>query len=199
MFLEDSEYRYAMDLYDGKTQKSPLLLELSEWFAKEFGLQLYGYLCDETNGLTRLRMILWDLEANRSMQSDFGYDKAKQRKVREQFAALCVKYNEHPEYQQGSKVFVGFETLEDEISKRTLREVSEEICNIQGYDIWKITARTSGVDIFFETEAQIEQHKNDGVCALLEQKITSIVQKQDTYHIFNKGMDIANQEFYRRQ
>lgn len=189
MFLSDEEYQHVLDLLDGKIEKSPLLVELAAWAMEEFSLKIYDYICDHTNnGLTRLRVIVWDDKAQKAMRDGVNYSKEKQQQFQQKFAALARKYNAHPEYHNENNIFVTWSAVKDQIIDKALWDVRTQISDLKQGDIWKITIIFEQVHIFYETDAQIEQHEQDGSSEALRQKIGEICRRNDKYQVFDNGV-----------
>lgn len=189
MFLNEEEYEQVLALIDGRAPKSPLLQELTLWVKQEFDVEIYHYICDSTNnGLTRLRIVVWDYDVTRLFRKGANYDTKKQRKFQVKFAELARKYDIHPKYHNANTVFVCFETIRDQIAGKMLWSIKDEIYALKKQDIWKITIIFESVHIFYETDAQIEEHEKDGVSRMLRETITGIVKTYDNYHVFADGV-----------
>ena len=189
MFLNDEEFMQVLALIDGRMTKTPLMQELTEWVRQEFDVEIYHYLCDCTkNGLTRLRIVVWDDAARRRFCKGANYDTKKQRKFQVKFAELARKYSIHPAYHNGNTVFVCFETIRDQIAGKLLWSIRDKIFAQQKADIWKIEIIFSSVHIFYETDEQIALHEADGTSRTLKETITEIVRAYDTYHAFTDGV-----------
>lgn len=189
MFLDEQEYNHVLALLDGKIEKSPLLQELTIWVKQEFDVEIYDYLCDQTvNGLTRLRVVVWDNKIVKKFRKGANYDTKKQKKFQIKFAELARKYQLHPEYHSANNIFVCYETIRDQIVSKALWQQKERIYALLKDDIWKITILFESVHIFYETDAQIEAHEADGVSESLRQTITEIMREHDKYHVFDGGV-----------
>lgn len=189
MFLNDEEYEQVLALIDDRTPKSPLLQELTSWVKQEFNVDIYDYICDKTkNGLTRLRIVVWDYTVAGRFRNGANYDIKKQRKFQVKFSELARKYGIHPEYHKADTVFVCFETIRDQIAGKTLWNLKDHIYALQKDDIWKITIIFESVHIFYETDAQIAAHEADGTSRMLKETITGIVRTYDRYQVFRDGV-----------
>ena len=189
MFLNDVEYKHVLDLMDGKIEKTPLLAELTAWMKSEFDVEIYDYICDHTNnGLTRLRVVVWDYHIQNFMRDGVNYDPKIQKKIQVTFASLARKYKVHSEYHDENAIFVGCETVSDQINSKTLWNARMQIFDLKQGDIWKIEIIFERVHIFYETDAQVEQHEQDGISKALRQKIGEIMKKQDKYNVFEDGV-----------
>lgn len=189
MFLTEEEYNHTLRLWRNQEYKRPILVELASWFESTFEMPIYNYLCDTTiNGLTRLRLVLWNHEYERKMSDGVNLDADKQKKIAKQFAELCNKYNQYPAYHKAENIFVCYETLEDELEKRILRSVASEIKAVSRQDIWKIEIMLESIHVFFETDEQASRHLVDGVCDSINNEMTGILAKYDPFSIYQKGI-----------
>lgn len=189
MFLSETEYKQVLDLIDEKEKKTPILEELTSWSKAEFGLEIYNYFCDKTkNGLTRLKIVVWDFECERTIMDGANYDKKAQKGFQNKFSSLARKYNIHPEYHDENNIFVCFDTISDQIICKALWSVRDKIYSLKEGDIWKIEILFQSVHIFYETDVQISIHAMDGKSDALREKISNILKKNDHYNVFLNGV-----------
>lgn len=189
MFLEEQEYQHVLALLDKNIEKTPILEELTLWVKQEFDVDIYDYVCDKTkNGLTRLRIVVWDYAVTERFRNGANYDTKKQRKLQVKFSELARKYDIHPEYHNANTVFVCFETIRDQIAGKLLWSLKDNIYALQKDDIWKISIIFESVHIFYETDAQITAHEEDGTSVSLTEMITEIVKVHDRYQVFKDGV-----------
>lgn len=189
MFLEEQEYQHVLALLDKKIEKTPILEGLTLWVKQEFDVDIYDYVCDKTkNGLTRLRIVVWDYAVTERFCNGANYDTKKQRKFQVKFSELARKYDIHPEYHNANTVFVCFETIRDQIAGKLLWSLKDNIYALQKDDIWKISIIFESVHIFYETDAQITAHEEDGTSGSLTEMITEIVKVHDRYQVFKDGV-----------
>lgn len=195
MFLSDEEYAHVMGLLDGTIRKTPLLDELADWAKQEMGVDVYAYFCDYAKtGLLRLKIVLWDLIEKRKLEyhseNEFGYDPEIQKKFQAEFAFLSCQYGVHHAYQNNSDFWVSYETIEDEIQKKILRDERKKILGLASgqRDIWKIEIIFSGVHFFYKTDEQIQLHETDGMSDRLRQCCMDIVRDHDKFGVFLQGV-----------
>jgi hypothetical protein len=189
MFLSDKEYQHVISIIDGKKKKSALLAELSNWTKENLHLVMYDYICDHTiNGLTRLRIVLWNHEDAVTLRKEGNLDSAIQKKFSKQFAILSRKYHKHRNYQNEDAIFVCYETICDEIQKRILTKASDSIQALKKDDIWKIEIIFTSIHFFYETDEQIQKHELDGKSNALRLQCADIVKKYDNYAAFDEGV-----------
>lgn len=190
MFLTKEQYEQTMQITENAAEAGALLSEFSAWFYENYRLKLYNYFCDCPNGLTRLQLVLWDFSCSLQFDNDKwrNPDERKRAIIACKFAELCRKYGEHPDYQTGEKIFICFESLSDEIEKRVIALAYDEVKQLDIPDLWRIYCASSSYHIFFETDAQVEQHKNDGVCDTITKACDEIVKRHDEYNVFERGL-----------
>lgn len=191
MFLNENEYQHVIGLINGTIKVPPFLSDLQKWYKKNYNVQLYDFICDNTsNGLIRLRIVVWGYEDERIMKCADGLnlDSEKQNEIRVKFSELAIQYECYHEYQNPSKIFVCYETIEDEIITRILRQAESSIISIKHKDIWKIEIVSGTVHFFYETDEQITLNELNGTNELLNSMVTKIVLPHDKYKIFKNGV-----------
>lgn len=190
MFLTNEQYEHAMQINQTPVTETALFSEFSSWFSESYHLKLYDFLCDCPGGLIRLRLVLWDFTSSIQFDNDKwrNPDKRKLAVIARKFAELCKKYGEHPDYQNSEKIFICFESLSDEIEKRVIALAYEEVKKLNIPDLWKVVCGRSSYHIFFETDAQIEQYKDNGICTSITEACTEIIKKYDKYNVFDRGV-----------
>lgn len=190
MFLTEEQYDRVLALLDGKIEKSPLLQEWIMWMKEKYGVEVYDYICDTTNnGLTRLKIVVWDNFAQKRFRNGVNYDSLIQKECQDKFAELARKYGVHPDYQDENKIFVCWDTLKDQIVTHTISAARERILALQKDDIWNMYFEGGSVHIFYETKQQVAQHEKDGKNEVLRRSISEIVRKYDTYKLFTEGVN----------
>ena len=187
MFLTDEEYEKIMEVAEGKV-KDEILDELKSWANDEFGVVVFGYICDKTNGLTRLRIVLWNLNVEREFHDKevfVNYDKVKQRMFAENFARIAAKYDKYPEYHNSDKIFVAYTTIKDEIEKRSLKKVRDEIDKVKELspDILYVYDNQSCLYVVYQTDLQVERHKVDGLNKRVKEYIGEVIKSCDEYGV----------------
>ena len=128
MLLSEQEYSHAVDILAGRTDREPLLQEFEEWFEETFGLKVYDYICDVTKaGRVRLKVVLWDKDCRKKLMKGANPDFRKQKKIGEKFSELCRTYRKHEAYYRADGLLVCYDTLQDEIGKRILKQAESRI------------------------------------------------------------------------
>lgn len=190
MFLTKEQYEHAIQINENVVAAEPLFSEFSAWFNENYHLKLYDYFCDCPNGLIRLQLVLWDLSCSLQFDNDKwrNPDERKRAVIADKFAQLCRKYGNHPDYQDGKKIFICFESLSDEIEKRVVDLAYDEVKQLDIPDLWHIACGRSSFHIFFESDAQVPQHEADGVCDSIRKSCNEIIKKYDKYNVFDRGV-----------
>ncbi len=130
MFLSEEQYLHAKDLFEQRTEPSPLLADLSAWAIKEYGIEVIDYICDERwDGKLRMMPVLWEDEVVDMFRRFRNYNPKIQKAFAFKFAKLCRKYKQHAGFTKPTEVFVAYETLKEEFEKRNIaidREKKED-------------------------------------------------------------------------
>lgn len=193
MLLSKEEYEHALQCLDKKGQggspEEGLLREMQEWAGNREGLELYDYFCDRLeSGRLRLKIVLWDMEAEKMVMKGANYNGKKQREFADKFADLSRKYGIYKEYWKAWDVFVTFDTLKDEIQSRITERAAKEIHALACGDIWRIEVFYGTIHCFYETDAQIAAHGKDGVSRAFWENCSKIVRRYDKYGVFQEGI-----------
>ncbi len=186
--MTEDEYKETLDLLSKKVEPNMLLKELTIWAKEVLQVDVYNYLCDYTsNGLKRLRLVLWDYTMEQKMHDGPNFDKSKQKAIADKFAELAIANQLHQDYWDANDVFVCYDTICDDIQKNILKRVRDEIRSIQHPDIWKIEVFFQSIHIFYETDDQINCNSQNGVSENIESQCTQLVKNYDQYNVFPKG------------
>lgn len=119
MFLSEEQFLHAKELYEQRTEPTPLLADLSAWTMKKYGIKVIDYICDvRRDGILRMMPVLWEDEEVNLFRSHCNYNPKMQKAFAYKFAGLCRKHKAHTEYTKPSKIFVAYETLKEEFEKR---------------------------------------------------------------------------------
>lgn len=182
MFLSDEQFISAKDLYDGKKEPSQLLAELAAWAKEEYKVTVIDYICDcLEGGKLQMTAVLWDRSEYDRMKKGHNFDSAIQRAFSHRFAELYRKYQLYEAEYTPDEIFVAFETLKDELSYYVLSQVKEEILRLENEDVWKILVDFKGIDVFYKTDLQTEEHEVDGKNELIREKCIEAVKHFDEY------------------
>lgn len=189
MLLSEQEYAHAAGILAGRIDREALLREFDGWFGDAFGMKVYDYICGFTNaGRVRLKVVLWDNECRKRMMKGTNPDFRKQERVGQKFSELCRKYRVHPAYYRAEDILVCYDTLQDELRKRILKQESARIKAVKGQDICRVEIIFDSVHIFFGTDAQAECHLCDGVCEAVNRQISGIIKEHDSFGVFPEGI-----------
>ncbi len=188
MFMEDVQYQHCLDLLDNKKQKSDISKEFSEWTKQEFDINLIEFFCeyDKTCGF-RLHLAVWEQQDENKFYDEnqklYIKEEIKQ-KFKGKFSKLAKKHNVFPEFHDESKYFMIKTSLAEEIREKTLYKASNDIKALRIKNLWHLDASLGTVDIFFETEQQIDQFKACGYLDEVHSMILECVLKYDDYNVF---------------
>lgn len=192
MFLETEQLDHVIDLIDGKTQPDPVLVDLKNWSKLHMGIEIYDYFCEKVNGLTRLKLVVWDLETEMKLKDGIHFDKVKQAMYANAFSRFAAKYSMHEEYHDPQKIFLVVDTLKEQMRSRVVKVVDEEIKELENIheDIHYIHNDYGSFIIIYKTEAQKAAHEIDGFNTMISQKIDNIVAKIDSYNLYPNGVSL---------
>lgn len=186
MFLTKEQYAHAMELYTKRKQPSPLLTELAAWADTAYHITVIDYICEQNNrqGLI-LRLVLWNLEERiHIFDQTHNYDPQIQQAVLAKFRELATKYHLHPEYLHAEKVFVGYETLHDQMMQEVIQNAGSELRALMHPCIEKTLLQYLSLHIFYKADSQITENASNGISNAIEEKCQKIIQRHDSHHIW---------------
>ncbi len=189
MFLEEEQINVTLDLLNNKIERTPLLNEFIVWAYDELNLTVLNFFLDSiSNNQPRIKILVWDEnDKKKFLDNNHNYDTGKQIQIREKFAQLSLKYNVYTDYQNSDMVFVCIDTFKDELEKRILYTAQDEITSQKSGIIHNITVILNSIHIFFETDEQIKESRENGYCDELKNMFTAILNKYDKYNLFQNG------------
>ena len=201
--MEKEQYDHVIDLIEGKIQPDPILVELNNWSKMHMGIEIYDYFCEKVNGLTRLMLVVWDINIFRSLHDEFNYDKIKQTMYANAFARFAEKYNLHLDYHDPKKIFVAYDFIENELTKRSLKDVSDliEIVKTLHSDISDVVQYEKILFVLYKEETQKIKHETDGVNEMIKKRINELVLAHDVYGTMENGawVEFLSQEYLDKQ
>lgn len=194
MFLTEEQYKNIIGMMEGRNRKSPLLLAFNAWAQKEMDVTVYDVICTELKtGRPKLEIVLWDRDDREKMMyitdTEIGMDEEKQKRFLDEFCMLSERYQVNAVFRKATNIFVGFETIRDEIQSRIIKAVTAEIKRIHHRDLWKIEIIFNSVHFFYETDEQIKKHDSDGTSEKIRKRCNEIVRKRDRHEAFKDGIN----------
>lgn len=192
MFLESEQLDHVIDLIDGKIKPDPILVDLQNWSKMHMGIEIYDYFCEQVNGLTRLKLVVWDIETEMKLKDGIHFDKVKQAMYANAFSRFAVKYDVHKEFQDPQAIFVVTDTLKEQLRSRVVKDVKVDIEEVKNMheDIHNIFNDYGSYIVIYKTEAQKTIHETDGLNAMISQRLDSIVATVDRYNMYSEGVSL---------
>lgn len=192
MFLEDKQLEHVIALLDGKKEPEPILVDLQNWSKMHMGIEIYDYFCEHVNGLTRLKLVVWDLETEMKLKDGIQYDKVKQAMYANAFSRFAKKYDVHRDFHEPEVIFVVTDTLKEQLRSRAVKDVKVDIEEVKNMhkDIHDIFNDYGSYIVVYKTEAQVVMHKADGLNILISQRLNNIVARVDKYNMYSNGVSL---------
>lgn len=191
MFLKDYEYNYLKECKSGTHDNEPMMVELREFFMDEFGVYLYGYICDKTIIRNRLRYFVDEDCKNVfvDMVEGFGnFDRVKEGKIKDKFSELCAKYGMFELFDNPDNYFAvpsEFDTeMKDEIMNLCISDIKKYL---QSFDEIKlIDFCFNCVFIFYEKTEDVSGNKISGLSDEISKNVFGIIKEKDYLDAFKK-------------
>lgn len=194
MFIEDKELHDIKSLLKGKKKPDAILLGLKKYFAEQFDCEIYAYICDKvTDGRLRLRFIVWDNATRqkffKSTEKFFGVDDKKINAIKAEFSTLCIVNNCYKDYWEPKRYFAVPSEIESDLLEEVQNIVHPQISNyLNGIKSVKEIAFWFGtVHIFYETDADIELNRNNGLSDKIRNVIFQIKKAADEFGVCENG------------
>lgn len=181
MFIEENELSDIKRILKGKKKPDAVLLGLKKYFAEQFDCEIYAYICDKVSDeRLRLRFIVWDDVAQqkfyKSTEKFYGTDDKKINGIKAEFSTLCIVNNLHKDFWKPNSYFAVPSEIKSDLLEEVPKIVFPQISNyLNGIKSVKKMALGFGTaHIFYETDADIEFNKNNGLSNKIEKDIFRI-------------------------
>ena len=192
MFLESEQLDHIVGLLDGKLKPEPILVDLQNWSKMHMDIEIYDYFCEQVNGLTRLKLVVWDLETEMKLKDGIHFDKVKQTMYANAFSRFAAKYDVHKDFHDPQAIFIVVDTLKEQLRSRVVKDIKVDIEEVKNMheDIHNIFNDYGSYIVIYKTEAQKTSHEMDGLNAMISQRLDSIVATVDKYNMYSNGVSL---------
>ncbi len=192
MFLKDYEYNYLKECRAGVYDNEPMMVELREFFMKEFGVYLYGYICDpKDKSLYKNRLRYFVDEDCRYVFIENGEkvgnrDLAKEERLKNKFSDLCSKYGLFEPFVDPNNYFAIFSEFNYEMKAEIMGLCTPDIKNyLESFEEIKlIDICFNVVFIFYENISDVTKYKESGLSDEIIDHVFGIIREKDYLDAF---------------
>lgn len=192
MFLKDHEYNYLKECKKGVYDSDPMVAEFRAFFISEFGVHLYGYICDKTegsSGLNRLRYFVDADSRNVFIDTVEGYgnrDRIKEKKIKAKFSELCAKYGLNDAFLEPDNYFAIHDEFESEMKQEIMNACAEDIKKYLETveEIKLVDIAFNSVFIFFECDEHVALYEASGLSKEISEHVYSLIKEKDYLDVF---------------
>ena len=194
MFFKPDEVEYLKDCMSGYHDDEPMLMEFRKFMKDEYNVRVYAFFVGSIVGykgksFRRLQFVVPAKDINRFIRfrtnDPYG---TTEWKIKEEFSRLCKKYRKYPEYLNPLDYFAVSAEFETELKREILSSCEYDIRALKKSipEVNEIYTSDDLIHVFYNTNADIETYEKSGLSAEIKNKITSIIQKNDTYNVFEE-------------
>ncbi len=189
--LDDDVYKETREIALGKRKKSPLLMELSEWFRLRYSVKVLNIQFSKLNGPKEDRFRLYVIIENTKDYQKMYINSSQpneeyQEQIALEFRKLAIKHRFADESQL-KNLFVIYNDFSDEAQVeanwKAAKEVKTQIKNKYPV-VWDVISMFSTSVVFYYSEVDIEVNKNNGISKAITDIYYSTLKKYDELNYF---------------
>lgn len=193
VLLDDDIYKETKEIISGKRKKSPLLIELSEWFSLRYSVKVLNIQFSKLTGPNedrfRLYVIIENSEDYQKMYvSPSQPNEVCQGQIALEFRRLALKHGFTDEANL-KNLFVIYndfsEEARTEANWKAAKEVETQIKK-QYPVVWAVESMFSSSVVFYYSDADIAVNENNGLSQAITDTYYSILKKYDEFHYFTR-------------
>ncbi|MHB1455690.1 MAG: hypothetical protein ACYC0V_02130 [Armatimonadota bacterium] len=193
VLLDDNIYQETKELILGKHEKTPLLIELSDWFMSEYSIKILNIQFNKLTGPNekrhRLYIIIEKTEDYKKMWNDFLHPNENcQRRIALEFRRLALKHN----FADASKLNNLFITYNDfseeaktEANWNAAKDVKLQIMSAYT-GVWNVVSRFTDSSVLYFTDAEIAINEQNGLSQIITNTYYSILKKYDDLNYYTR-------------
>jgi hypothetical protein len=193
VLLDNAIYEETKKIALGKSQRSPMLIEFSDWFMERFFAKVlnieFSKLKYPKANRYRLYVIIENTEAHRKM--NVGVHKPNenyQKQIASEFQRIALKYKFANE-KQLDDLFVAYDDFSEEAKTDTnwkaVKEVKQSITEKYSA-VWNVISPFSSSVVFYYADSDILLNENKGISRSIANDYYSILNKYDELNYFTR-------------
>ena len=193
VFLDDVVYEGTKQIALGKAKRSPMLIELSDWFIRTYSVKIlniqFSKLKIPNTKRYRLDVIIENTEDYQKMYVQaLEPNEAYQQQIAAEFQQLALKYH-FASKRQLKDIFVIYndfsEEAKTEANWKAIKEIKQFITIKYPY-VWDVIAIFSNSVVFYYSDQDIVTYENNGSSKMIEDDYYSILKAYDVLDYFTR-------------
>jgi hypothetical protein len=193
VLLEKAIYEETKRIVLGKSTRSPILVDLSDWFLATFSVKVLNFEFSKLKypGAKRYRLLLIIQTTEGYKEMYVGPVKPKeeyQQQIADEFCKLALKYAFASEAQL-ENLFVTFNDFSEEAKTEANWKAAKEVKEFvkKKYPVaWDVLAMFSSSVVFYFSDSDIASNENNGTSKAIANDYYSILKKYDELNYFTR-------------
>jgi hypothetical protein len=186
LLLDEEHYHETKNIVLGRSNKSPLVMELSDWFVRTYSVKLLNIEFDKMSTLNtkrhRLSVILENPEDYQKMHVSVHMPKKEyQKEIADEFQKLAAKYSFATE-EQLEDLFVFYIDFSDEVKMTVCQNAAKEVervIKVKFSAVWDVFTSFGKLFVFYYSDSDIINNEGNGISKAITEEYFSIVKKND--------------------
>ena len=193
VLLDDAIYEETKKIVLGKSKRSPMLIEFSDWFMRVFSVKVlnveFGKIKHSKTNRYRLYVIIENTEGYRKMYLEYFKPKEEyQRQIADEFYRISLKYQLATE-EQLENLFVIYNDFSEEAKSEANWKAAKEVREFvkKKYPVaWDVLAMFSSSVVFYFLDSDIAANESKGISEAIANDYYSILKKYDDLNYFTR-------------
>jgi hypothetical protein len=193
VLLDDAIYEETKKIVLGKSKRSPMLIEFSDWCMEMFSVKVlnieFSKLKHSKTNRYRLYVIIENTEDRRKMYSEnFRPKEEHQRQIAIEFRKIALKYKFATENQL-ENLFVTYNDFSEEAKTEANWKAKKEVQDFikKNYAVvWDVMAMFSNSVVFYYSDSDIAINASKGISDAIVSDYYEILKKYDELNCFTR-------------
>ncbi len=193
VLLEDDVYKETKQIALGKSKRTPILIELSDWFTRTYSVKIlniqFWKLKIPKTKRYRLYVIFENTEDYQKMFfRTFEPKEDYQKQIAAEFHQLALKYQFAKE-EQLKDLFVFYNDFSEEAKTEANWKAVKELrsfVNSKYPPVWLVIAMFSSLVVFYYSDNEIIANENNGISEMIADDYFSVLKKYDDLNYFTR-------------
>jgi hypothetical protein len=193
VLLDDAIYEETKKIVLGKSKRSPMLIEFSDWSKRMFSVNVlnleFGKLKYPKTKRYHLYVIVENTEDYRKMYEEaFKLNEDYQSQIESEFRKIASKYKFAAE-EQLENLFVSYNDFSQEAKTEANWKAEKEVkdfIKVKYSVVWDVLTMFSNSVIFYYVDSDIATNESKGISEAITNDYFSILKKYDDLNYFRR-------------
>jgi hypothetical protein len=193
VLLDDVIYKETKKFVLGKSKRSPMLIEFSDWFMETFSVRVlnieFSKLKFPKTDRYRLYVIIENTEDHRKMYVETLKPKEEyQRQIASKFREIALKYKFAKE-EQFENLFVIYNDFSEEAKTEANWKAIERfkwLVKFKYPAVWKVISMFSSTVVFYYSDSDVTLNEQKGISEKIISDYFAVLKKYDELNYFTK-------------